>query len=818
MSQAVANDQRDTHVFRCAIPFQKTDGWGLAMADRKKQTFPRKVDREVYPEPPHRFTGAKIGLTFENSRSDYPAPRRAPDGAPNVVVVILDDTGYGLPSAYGGLVHTPTAERLAAEGLRYCQFHTTALCAPTRAALLTGRNHHSVSQGVVAEMATGFPGYVGIIPKSCAFVSEILSQNGYATGWWGKNHNVPDNATGPTGPFDHWPHRRGFDHFYGFLSGETDNFYPNLIRNGEAVDPPASPGEGYHLMNDLVDDCIGWIRTQKAAAPDRPLFIHFAPLAAHGPHQPHPDFVGRHDGRFDMGWEKYREIVHARQMELGVIPQGTALTPRPSEIPAWDDFSDEEKKLFALQMETFADYFEHADTELGRIVDTLKAMGEWENTLFFYILGDNGSSAEGGLHGTLNETATMSGVEPNIQETIERQDEWGKPGSTPHYAAGWAWAGDTPFQWMKQIASHFGGTRNGLIASWPKVIDDHGAKRYQFHHVVDIVPTILEVVGIAEPTMFEGVTQKPMEGTSLAYTFDRQNAQAPGTHTVQYFEMLGNRAIYADGWMACCRHGRLPWQTSGSADFDDDVWELYHVASDFSQSENLASLYPEKLREMQDLFLVEAAKYDVLPLDDRFVERTDTTLRPGPLTGRTRIVLAPGMTRIPEGSAPKTNNVDHSITFRAEIPEENAEGVLICMGGDWSGWSLFVDGGRLRYHYNWLNYRRYDIISEEKLPAGDVELRLEFTCKNPQQRGGPAIVRLYCNGDLVGAGRIPRQIPGRVSETLDVGRDSLSPVCPEYRDKLPFEFNGKLGEVVMDLGEAARVTTRELVEEYLRHD
>lgn len=788
------------------------------MADRKKRAFPRKVDREVYPAPPHRFEDARIGMTWRESRADYPRPRQAPPHAPNVVVVILDDTGYGLPSAYGGLVRMPTAERLAGQGLRYCQFHTTALCAPTRAALLTGRNHHSVSQGVVAEMATGFPGYAGIIPRSCAFVSEILSQNGYATGWWGKNHNVPDNATGPAGPFDHWPHRRGFDHFYGFLAGETDNFYPALVRNGVAVDPPATPEQGYHLMNDLVDDCIRWIRTQKAAAPQRPLFIHFATLAGHGPHQPHPDFVGRHVGRFDGGWERYREIVHRAQLDLGVIAPGTKLTSRPPELPAWDDFSPEEKKLLSFQMENFADYVEHADTELGRIVDTLLELGEWDNTLFLYILGDNGSSAEGGLHGTLNETATMSGLQPPLDETIRRMDEWGNPGSSPHFAAGWAWAGDTPFKWVKQIASHFGGTRNGMIVTWPEQIDDRGATRFQFHHVVDVVPTILDVVGIAEPTTFNGVAQKPMEGTSFAYTFDAANARAPSTHRVQYFEMLGNRAIYADGWMACCRHGRLPWQTSGSADFDEDVWELYHIASDFSQAEDLASIYPEKLREMQDLFLIEAAKYDVLPLDDRFVERTDTTLRPNPLTGKDRIVLAAGMTRLPEGSAPKTNNVDHSLTIRAEIPATNAEGVLACMGGDWSGWSLFVDGGRLRYHYNWLNYRRFDVISDELLPVGPVEISMEFACDDPKVRGGPATVRLYCNGRKVGEGRIPRQIPGRVSETLDVGRDSLSPVCPEYRDRLPFAFTGRIGDVVMEFGEAARVTTAELLEEYVRHD
>lgn len=790
------------------------------MAERRQDGRPLRVKRDVYPRPDYRFPRARIGMTWRESRPDYPRFRKAPAGAPNVVVVLLDDAGYGVSSAYGGLVRTPTAERLAREGLQYCQFHTTAICAPTRAALLTGRNAHSVSQGIVAEFATGYPGYAGIIPRSTALISEILSANGYATGWWGKNHNVPDNATSPAGPFDNWPLRRGFDHFYGFFGGETDNFYPALIRGNTPVDPPGRPEDGYHLTTDLVDDCIAWMRNQKAIAPDRPFFVHFAPVAAHGPHQPPLHWRGRNRGRFDMGWDRYREIVYRRQLEMGVIPPGTELTPRPKEIPAWESFGPEEKRVLARQMENFADYHEHADYEIGRLVSALEEMGELDNTLFIYILGDNGSSAEGGLRGTLNETATMSGLEYPFEKMLERIDEIGLPGTTPHYAVGWAWAGDTPFQWMKQVASHFGGTRNGLIISWPAWIADKGAKRFQFHHVVDIVPTILEVVGIAEPTMFDGVAQKPIEGVSMAYTFDRANADAPSRKRVQYFEVMGNRAVYSEGWMACCRHGRLPWVTEGSADFEDDVWELYDVENDFSQADDLAERHPEKLRELQDLFLIEAAKYDVFPLDDRFVERADITLRPGHFTGRTTIEFPPTLRYLQEGSAPRLTNVDHRLRMVVEVPEEGAEGVLFAAGGDGAGFSLFVWEDRLRYHYNFCDIERHDVIAEAPMPRGRVEVGLDFVCDDPARVGGPATVRLLLDGRQVAQGRIERQIRGRFGfgECIDVGRDSRSPVWPGYRSRLPFEFTGRIENVRLELGEAAVRTTAELIEEHLRFE
>jgi arylsulfatase len=757
-------------------------------------------------------------MTVSDSEPDYPDVYKAPETAPNIVLVLLDDAGYGVASAFGGLIRTPVVEDLCKRGLQYCQFHTTALCAPTRASLLTGRNHHSVSSGVVAEMATGFPGYAGIIPKSCGFISEILSHHGYATGWWGKNHSVPDSRQSLAGPFENWPHRRGFDYFYGFLGGMTDQFYPALYRNTTPVAPPRRPEDGYHLTTDLVDDCIGWMQTQKTIAPDRPFFVHFAPGAVHGPHQPALPWRGRNRGRFDLGWDRYREEVHRRQLELGVIAPGTKLTSRPPEIPAWDSFSREERASLARQMENFADFHEHTDAEIGRLVEALHQMNEFDNTLFIYILGDNGSSAEGGLTGTPNESASMQGNAPPLAAMHDRLEELGLPGTSPHYAAGWAWAGDTPFKWVKQVASHFGGTRNGMVVTWPTWIADVGTKRFQFHHVIDIVPTILEILEIPEPTMIDGVAQKPIEGVSMAYTFDREHADAPSTHVTQYFEMLGNRAIYRDGWIASCRHGRLPWQTSGSAPFEDDRWELYNIAEDFSQADDLAARHPALLREMQDLFLVEAARYDVLPLDDRFVERTDASLRPGFFTGRKDIALHPGLVRLPEGSAPRTHNIDHTIVATLDIPETGAEGVLVCMGGDWAGWSLFVDGDRLRYHYNWYDLERYEVTADSPLPRGRVEVRMEFSCDDADTRGGPATVRLFCNDTLVGAGRIERQVRGRFGECLDVGQDSLSPVWGGYRSRLPFRFTGRIEHIELHLGEAAELTTGELIEEQVRND
>jgi arylsulfatase A-like enzyme len=781
--------------------------------------FPRKVDRNMYPRPEYRYPNAKIGVTYKDSVSDFPKPQRAPEGSPNILLVLLDDVGFGWPSAFGGMVRMSTAERLAGKGLKYNQFHTTALCSPTRAALLTGRNHHSAHSGVIGEIATGYPGYDGIIPKSCATIAELLSQNGYATGWWGKNHNVPDNQTSEAGPFHNWPTNMGFDYFYGFIGGETDQFYPALYRGTRAVPIPAKPEEGYQLTRDLANDCIDWMRRQKSIAPDRPLFVYFAPGAAHAPHQPPLDWRGKNKGRFDMGWDKCREETWKRQLQMGVIPKGTALTPRPKEIPAWDGHTDEQKRFMARQAENFADFLEHTDFEVGRVVDALQEMGQLENTLVIYIIGDNGSSAEGSLCGTLNELMVLNGFQPSFEDIMHRIDEIGLPGTTPHYAVGWAWAGDAPFQWTKQVASHFGGTRNGTIISWPARIKDMGKVRSQFHHVIDIAPTILEVVGIAEPSIVNGVPQKPIEGVSMAYSFGAQRAGAPSPHYTQYFEMFGNRALYHDGWIACARHGRLPWILGGTVDFSQDKWELYHIADDFSEGNDLAAQFPEKLRELQDLFFAEAAKNNVLPLDDRFAERMDVTQRPSFFYGRKHVTFYSGMLRLPEGSAPKTHNISHLITVNAEIPKDGAEGVLVCLGGDTAGWSLFMRDGKLVYHYNWFDMERYEIVSTTPVPEGKVELQCEFTNES-KTLGGPATVRLLINGKEAGRGKIEKQVAGRFGvECLDVGADTLSPVVKSYGDKRPFAFTGKIEKVQFDFdGAGVDLTAQERFELQARMD
>jgi arylsulfatase len=518
-----------------------------------------------------------------------------------------------------------------------------------------------------------------------------------------------------------------------------------------------------------------------------------------------------------MGWDRYREIVLARQLEMGVVAPGTRLTARPAEIPSWESFSGSERLLFERQAENFADFLEHCDYEVGRLVDSLEEMEQLRNTIFIYILGDNGSSAEGSMRGTISELAAMQGIEPSIETSMKRMDEIGLPGTSPHFAVGWAWGGDAPFQWVKQVASHFGATRNAMVLSWPAKIGDAGSKRFQFHHVIDVVPTILDVLGIPEPTMVGGVAQKPIEGVSMAYTFERENAKARSTRTTQYFEMLGNRAIFHEGWMASCRHGRLPWVTRGTANFADDRWELYNIEGDFSQSDNLATRFPEKLRELQDFFLVEASRHNVFPLDDRFAERLDSTLRPGYFTGRKEITLFPAMGRLPEGSAPKTSNVNHSIDVTAEIPDGGAEGVLVCLGGDTAGWSLFIDGDRLRYHYNWFTLERYDVVADSPLPRGRVMLRMEFECDMEDAPGGPAVVRLFHGDQLVGRGRIEKQVPGRFGwESLDVGQDTMSPVYPGYRQRLPFRFTGRIERVELHLGEAADLTKEELIARHLQ--
>jgi arylsulfatase len=784
----------------------------------KQQLFPKHVDRNHLPEPEYRFPNVQIGMYATESTPDFPPVKMAPAGSPNVLLVLLDDVGFGWSSVCGGLVRMPTAERLAQRGLFYNQFHTTALCSPTRAAMLTGRNHHTVSTGVIQEMATGYPGYCGIIPKSCATFAELLKQNGYTCGWFGKNHNVPDNQTSPAGPFENWPTNQGFDYFYGFIAGETDQFYPSLIRNTDPVEPPRRPEEGYQLTRDLADECIGWIRTQRSIAPDRPFLAYFSTGAAHAPHQPPLDWRGRNVGRFDMGWDAYREQVHANQIKAGIIPSGSKLTPRPAQIPSWDSQPVEHQRLFARQAENFADFLEHADYETGHVVDAIEQLGELDNTLVIYIIGDNGSSGEGSLVGTPNELMSLNGRQPEMDEAIGFLDRWGMPGTSPHYAVGWAWAGDTPFQWTKQVASHFGGTRNAMIVSWPNRITDQGAVRSQFHHCIDVMPTLLEVVGIVEPIEVNGQSQRPIEGVSFAYTFGAENTFEPSRHRQQYFEMFGNRAMYRDGWIASCRHGRLPWETSGSTGFDDDTWELYHIAEDFSQAVDLAQQEPTRLRELQDLFMADAARFNVLPLDDRFAERLDVTLRPSYFAGRDRVTFYPGLRRLPEGSGPKLVGVPFTMTVPVEIPEGGAQGVLFALGGDAAGWSLFLWEGKPRFHYNFFGIRRYDVLSPHALTSGKHTIEIDFR-PEAAEPGSPAIVTLSVDGEEVGQGRIEEQIPMRCgTETMDVGMDCVSPVCDDYASRGLFPFTGRIESVTFAFGAHRQPTGMERLELQTRMD
>ncbi|QDV34088.1 Arylsulfatase [Tautonia plasticadhaerens] len=719
----------------------------------------------------------------------------APAGSPNVLLILLDDVGFGMCSTFGGPVETPNLQELADNGISYTRFHTTALCSPTRAALLAGRNHHSVGTGVIIEMGTGYPGYTGIIPRSTALLPKILGENGFATAMFGKWHNTPEPEISPAGPFDRWPTGLGFDEFYGFNQGEAHQFYPTLYRNTVPVEPPSTPEQGYHLTEDLVDEAIAWTRNIDAADPDKPWFAYFSTDAVHAPHHVPADWRGPYKGKFDHGWDRQRELTHARQLELGMIPPGTKLTPRPEEIPAWDETTEDERKVYLRLMENYAEYMAHTDHEVGRLIESLEQSGELDNTLVLYLVGDNGASAEGGLEGTFNELASLLGVQLGLESTINRIDEIGGPTSEPHVPVGWAWAMDAPFKWTKQVASHFGGTRNPLVVRWPAGFEAMGERRTQSHHAIDVVPTILEACKLPEPTVVNGIPQKPIEGVSMAYTFDSPDAES--RRTTQYFEMVGNRGIYHDGWLACSRFG-VPWQTAGrEGDILDTPWELYHIDEDFSQAVDLADEQPEKLQELVKLFFAEAAEYDVLPLDDRKTERLDVANRPSLTEGRTTFTY-PNRLRLPEGATPDLKHADHTFSARVTIPEGGAEGMLLTLGGRFAGFGLFLKGGMLVYHYNLAGVDRYQVASDEPVPPGDVTLRMVYV-SDSDDPGAGATVTLFADDTRIGEGRIERSLPNRVTldETLDVGFDTGTPVVDDY--PLPFAFTGRLDSVTISL-------------------
>ncbi len=748
-------------------------------------------DGSVLPMPPAPFKG-EIGTSYKDSKADFPTPLKAPDGAPNVLLVLLDDVGFAGTGTFGGQIDTPKLDQLAHDGLRFNRFHTTALCSPTRAALLTGRNHHEVGTGMITELAVGYPGYNSQWGPESATVAEVLKNHGYNTAMFGKWHNTPDWETSPAGPFDRWPTGKGFEYFYGFLGGETSQYEPQLYRNTDPIEPSKTPEQGYHLTTDLTDQAISYVRTRASVAPNKPWFVYWAPGAAHAPHHAPKDYIARYKGKFDAGWDAYREAAFAKQKALGVIPADAVLTPRPAQLPAWDALTAEQKKVFARQMEVYAAFVEHTDHEAGRLLDAVHALPNGENTLVIYITGDNGGSAEGSMIGTLNNMATQNGIPDSVQAQAAVLGELGGPKHENHFAVPWAWAINTPFQWMKQVGSHLGGIRNGMVVSWPKHIKDVGGVRSQFSHVVDIAPTIYEAAGIPAPKEVYGAEQTPLAGSSLLYSLN--DAKAPERHTTQYFEMFGNRAIYKDGWMASARHG-LPWELlDRKKGFDDDQWELYNLAEDFSQGKDLAAQHPEKLKELQALFDKEARANQVYPLDDRWVERGLDQTRPSLTRGRTEFSFYQGTVRIPEGSAPNTKARSHRISTRIVVPEGGAEGVIAAQGGIAGGWTLYVKDNQLVYVNNFFGKHSDVLKADGKLPSGEVEVVFEYTQQSKDWAGG-GTGRLLVNGKQVAEGTFAHVVPGRFSatETLDIGEELGSPVTEDYHP--PFRFNSTMTPV-----------------------
>lgn len=713
------------------------------------------------------------------------------------MLILIDDAGFGQFSTFGGGVPSPTMDKLAAEGLRYNRFHTTALCSPTRAALLTGRNHHSVASGVIQEAATGYDGYTGIIPRSAGTVAEVLRQNGYMTAWIGKNHNTPTWEASAAGPFDHWANGLGFDYFYGFNGGDMDHWNPVLYENRNLV--PASTDPNYYLTTDLADHAIAWTRKVTSIAPDRPFFLYVAPGATHSPHHAPADWIARFRGKFDMGWDKYREETLERQRKLGVVPPGTKLTTRSAGLPAWDSLNPDQRRLYAHMMEVFAAYGAECDYEMGRIVDAVKQMPGADNTIFIYIAGDNGSSAEGGLEGSVNENLFFNGLSEKWQDNLKVMDELGGPKHFNHFPAAWAHAMDTPFQWTKQVASHFGGTRNPMIVSWPAKIKDRGGLRSQFMHVIDIVPTLYEVIGITPPIELNGIAQKAIEGVSFAYTFD--DAKAKERHTLQYFEMGVNRGLYHDGWMASAI-SVAPWSTVRDVDPDKEKWELYNVDKDFSQADDLAAANPQKLRELEDLWWAQAARYNVLPMDWRIAERFNSELAGRPsLSGDAKtLTYYPGQIGLPPEASPRVLNKSWTITADVEIPDGGAEGMIVTQGGGVGGYGLYLREGKPTFVYNYLSLERTTIAATEPLPKGKAQLKVDFAYKGgPKELGKGGMVTVSANGVKIAEGQVPRTIPATISiqEGLDIGEDVGSAVDFTYRP--PFKFNGRINKVTVEL-------------------
>ncbi|MBA4011453.1 MAG: arylsulfatase [Phenylobacterium sp.] len=764
--------------------------------------MPAAETPDILPRPDFHFTG-QVGRTYKDSDpAQFPQPVAAPKGAPNIVLILLDDVGFGQFSTFGGGVPSPTMDRLAQEGLRFNRFHTTALCSPTRAALITGRNHHSTSFAGITEAATGYDGYCCVLPKNCGTVGEVLRQNGYMTAWIGKNHNTPTWETSAAGPFDRWANGLGFDYFYGFNAGDMNHWNPLLFENRDLV--PASDDPDYHLTEDLADKAVAWVRKVKSIAPDRPYFLYVAPGATHAPHQAPQSWIDQFKGKFDMGWDAYREQALERQKKLGVVPKDTKLTTRSKGLPAWDSLNADQKRLYARMMEVFAAYGAQVDAAMGRVIDAVKDLPDADNTMIIYIAGDNGSSAEGGLEGSLNENLFFNGIIEKWQDNLKVIDELGGPKHFNHFPSAWAHAMNAPFQWTKQVASHFGGTRNPMIISWPDGIADKGGLRDQFLHVIDIVPTIYELCGITAPRELNGVPQKPVEGISFAFTFD--DAKAASRRRTQYFELACNRGLYHDGWMASSP-SFIPWDPNRDENWDPDkaVWELYKVDEDFSQANDLAKDNPVKLRELQDLWWAEASKYSVLPIDWRGTIRFNAEAmgRPSMIGDRTAATYYEGMVALPDAACLPMLNKSWKITAEVELPDDEAQGMIITQGGSEGGYGLYLRDGKPVFVYNFLGVERPTFAADKPLPKGKATIVVDFAYDGGGMGKGGTIT-VSANGAKVAGGRLERTVPIQFSigEGLDVGMDNGSAV--DFTYKMPFKFTGKINKVTVDVGIGAK--------------
>jgi arylsulfatase len=754
-----------------------------------------KLDRTVLPIPEPQLKP----ITELDARNAKAPPRfevKAPQGAPNVVIVLIDDIGFGHSSAFGGPISMPVLDKLAAGGLKYNRFHTTALCSPTRTALLTGHNHHANNAGAIMELATAFPGNTGVRPRTITPLAEILRQNGYSTAAFGKYHETPPWEVSVSGPYERWPTGSGFDKFYGFIGGETNQWAPAIYDGTVRVEHKQSPD--YHFTTDMTDQAINWVSAQQTLTPGKPFYLYFATGATHAPHHVPKEWIAKYKGQFSGGWDKLREETFARQKKLGVIPADAKLTPRPREIPAWADMSAAQKRLFERQMETFAGFAAHTDHEVGRLVAQLQAIGALDNTVFYYIVGDNGASAEGGPEGTFNEMMALNGIIGKADQMMQHIDTWGGPNTFPHFAIGWAWAGNTPFQWTKQVASHFGGTRNGMVLHWPKGIKAKGELRSQFHHVVDVAPTALEAAKLPQPKVVNGIKQRPMDGVSMLYSVD--NAKATDRRKTQYFEMFGNRGIYHEGWTASTRHS-IPWDMAAKIPpLKDDVWELYNVNEDFSQANNLAKQNPAKLKELQDVFMKEAVRNNVLPIDDRRAERFNPAIagRPDLLGGRKTLTVYPGMTGMMENAFINVKGVRHTITAEVEVKGPKTQGVIIAQAGYFGGWVLYMKDGKVHHEYNWFGLERTNIASTTALAPGKHTIVYEFIPDAAKPgTGGKSI--LSVGGKKLAEGKIPKTQPFAFSadEGADVGLDGETNVSNDYKQGNN-AFTGKINKVTIE--------------------